>query len=214
MADQINTAAYETPLPPREIHDAGSFVAQCVDVIDLGKRPETFQGEDKGAVPKCAIVWRTGELNSEGKPLDVSREYTISTGRKASLRKDCEAWRGAAYADDYPDIPLHLLAGKWCTLTIVHQKSGAGKEYAKVTGVSGVPKGMALPADQLGGYERAEWWEKRKSEYAKEWAEYERKKGGAKPSRPAPPPPPQAEDFAPYEDEVEFEGEDESSLTF
>jgi hypothetical protein len=207
MADAINTSDYRGEGTTRTLHEAGSFLAQCVDVIDLGRKPEVYDGEDKGAMPKCAIVWATGEVGDDGTPLTVSKEYTISGGRKASLRRDVEAWRGQPYADDWADIPLHLLEGKWATITVVHQQSAKGSTYSKVTGVSGVPKGMTPKVDRLATYTRAEFWDKRKAEYAKAWEEYEAKKGGAKPKPKA-----SAPDFdAPL---PEYEGDDLDSLPF
>ena len=57
MPDPISTGAYnDTSHGPSEMHPAESVPMLCVDVIDLGKRPTSYQGEDKGLTPKCALV--------------------------------------------------------------------------------------------------------------------------------------------------------------
>src|SRR5438045_7350404 len=67
-------------------HPEGQFVAQCVDVIDLGDKVEQYQDAPKKLVPKCALVFRTGEKNAEtGEYIDIAREFTISMGDTANL---------------------------------------------------------------------------------------------------------------------------------
>lgn len=172
MADVLNTADHETPPPPRPLHEDGTFVAQCVDVINLGKRPETYQGEDKGLVSKMALVFRTGELDAEGKFIDLDVELNVATGEKAKLRQWAEAWRGKKYDEEYPNIPVHLFEGQWATITVAHQTSGSGKVYAKITAVTKLAKGQKGGDSYLPSYERPDWWQKRKDAYAKECAEY------------------------------------------
>lgn len=172
--DSLASGDVAPPPPPRELHEAGTFYAQCVDVINLGTEPQVFQGEDKGLVPKGAFVFRTGELDSEGRPLDISYEFSVMTGTKANLRKMCESWRGAPYDVDYPNIELHKMFGVSAMLTIVHQTSGKGNTYAKIVGIAKVPKGTQVP-DYTGAYERADFWEKRKAAYAAASAEWMKK---------------------------------------
>jgi hypothetical protein len=200
MADIIETKDHETPPPPRPLHEAGSFVAQCVDVINLGKRPETYQGEDKGLVSKLALVFRTGEMDDEGKPIDLDSELNVSTGEKATLRKWAEAWRGEPYPEEYPNIPVHLFEGCWAIITVAHKTSGSGKTYAKITGVTKLAKGQKGGESFLPSYERAEWWQKRKDAYAKECQEYTAKHQPSKPTGKAKPAP-DFEDFPAAMDE-------------
>jgi hypothetical protein len=209
VADAIETKDFETPRASTQAHDAGTFIGQCVDVINLGTRPEVYQGEDKGLTPKLALVFVTGERAQDGSLIQVSVELTISTGPKAKLRQYAEAWRGKAYPEDYPNIPVHKFVGLWASLTIVQQQSKKGNTYAKVTGISGVPRGMPTPADLLAEYEtagRGDWWEKRKTEYATETAAYKERTAKRTPA-----PPPTFDDEPPL---PEYEGEDDESLPF
>jgi hypothetical protein len=209
MPDPINTKDHETPLPPRECHEAGVFIAQCVDVIDLGKKPDVYQGDDKGLVPKMALVFVTGERSADGALLQVSAELTISSGPKATLRKWAEAWRGQPYPKDqpYPNIPVDKFCGLWASITVINQESAKGNTYAKITQVTGLPKGYKPPASLIEEYEtagRGDWWAKRKEEYAKEAAAYLAKHQTAPSKKAAPPPPPSADDFAPSDDDSEL----------
>jgi hypothetical protein len=151
-------------------HDTGQFVGQCVDTIDLGEKVESFPGTPDKLAHKCAIVFRTGERNEDtGEYIDISREFTVSMGDLANLRKFLEQWRGKPYTPDEIEqgVPLHKLAGNHGLLTIAHRTSGKGKVYANVTACVGVPKQMRSSlVDYMSGYERAEYWETRKKEYA------------------------------------------------
>jgi hypothetical protein len=212
MADKINTADHKGDFTPRPLHPAGSFIAQCVDVIDLGKRPETYEGADKGAKPKFALVFRTGELDGDGKPMDVSKEYTISVGPKATLRKDLEAWRGKPYEDEYPDIPLDKFEGVWATLSVGHVTSKTGREYAKIIGIGGIPKGVPKPESYLPGYQRPDFWTTRKAEYQKEYEAYLAAKQPSKPTGGKGAPAANWDDFPPPQEPDEFD--EDSSLPF
>jgi len=197
MADSFNTADVAPPPPPREIHPAKTHLAQCVDVINLGTEPQTYQGQDKGLVPKGAFVFRTGKLDSQGRPLDISIEFSVMTGAKANLRKICESWTGTVYTEAYPDIALGDFAGMPAMLTIVHQKSeNTGNTYAKIAAVAAPPEGTVIP-DYRSGYERAPYWEARKKDYAEKSAAYLAKKQPSKPTGGNDAPPMSWDDFPP-----------------
>lgn len=142
-----------------------------MDAIDLGDRVEEFTGKPKKLVHKCALVFRTGEKNEDtGDYIDISREFTVSMGDLANLRKFLEQWRGRPYTPEQigAGVPLHKMAGNYGLLTIAHKTSGNGRTYANITACVGVPKQMAtgLP-DYAKGYQRADFWQERKEEYAK-----------------------------------------------
>ena len=167
MADKITAKNVDTP---RAVHEAGQFVAKCVDVIDLGEKVQDYDPKKpKYLAPKCALVFRTGEKNPEtSEYLDVSVEYTVSMGEKSNMRPFLEGWRGKAYTPAEADegVPLDKLEGRWALIQIGHKTSKAGKSYAIIMTAMGVPKGMALPT--FGAYERAKFWSDRKAEYLKD----------------------------------------------
>lgn len=150
-------------------HPEGQFVGQCVDVIDLGDKVEEFPGTPKKLVPKCALVYRTGEKNGEtGEYIDIAREFTISMGDKSNLRKYLEQWRGKPYSADVvaQGVPLHKLTGQHGLLTIAHKTSGQGRTYANIVSCVGIPKQMAGAVTIYGDYKRADYWAQRKADYA------------------------------------------------
>ncbi len=155
-------------------HEAGSFIAICHDVVDMGERLKSYAGKNPYLAPTVTLAFRT---NSDGPtydpplPNDVFAEYAISTGSKANLRKIVEQWRGKPYTDEELEasggIPLHKLHGKPCVINVGHKTSGGGNTYTVVLSISPLTKGMptpTLPDD----YVRPEFLVKRKAEYAVE----------------------------------------------
>lgn len=166
-------------------HPEGQFVGQCVDVIDLGERVEDFAGKPKKLTPKCALVFRTGEVNEHtGEPIDISREFTVSMGELANLRKFLESWRGKGYDADQLDdgVPLDKLCGNHGLLTVEQRAASSGRKYGNIQAIVPVPKQMrgTLP-DYTAAYTRAEYWAERKKEYADAARKY-RAEIGAPPS--------------------------------
>ena len=157
-----DTSTSFTPAPE------GQHLAVAVDVIDLGERVEQFQGQPAKVVHKVAIVYQIDEVNPDtGKPFEVAVEKTVSFNAKAGLRKWVEAWRGKAYTDEEArksGAPLHKMVGVNALITVEHKTSKTNRVYALATNISPKPKQIdAIPAT---GYERAEYWQKRKEEYA------------------------------------------------
>lgn len=166
MSDAITAKAAESTFKP---HPEGQYVGQCVDTIDLGEKVQDFPGTIPYLAPTCALVFRTGERNEEtGECIDVFKEYTVSMGDKANLRKDLTQWRGKPYTDEQIEagVPLDKLTGNHALLTISHRKSGKGKTYANITAIVGVPKQMKDGLEKYTDYQRDEWWTTKKKEYA------------------------------------------------
>ena len=202
MADEINTGAFAGESSgPRELHPADTVLMRCVDVVSLGHRPETYQGQDKGLKPKCALVFRSTENRTDGTPFDLSREFTVSTGPKAGLRAFLEAWRGAPYDTDWPDVPLHKMEGVWAMVSVVHKKSLDGtKTYANIGALTPVPKALRGALPDLAAYTRPDYWAERIAKYAEEAKVYKAQHASAAPKSAPPAPPDNADDFAPLDD--------------
>jgi hypothetical protein len=210
-------------------HPAGTFTAVCVDVVDLGTNVETFQGADPKLKQKVLLVFATGEIGDETQePVYANAEYTLSGHPKAGLRKMLEAWRGRPYTDTElrGGFQLEKLVGMACTVSVAHNTSTNGRVYAKVTGVAPVMKG-ATPPDHA-SYVRDDYWEVRKTNYARAVEEYYRTLHGgaplptvpknlqpkappvAKAAAPAGPP----KDLATLRDELEAASEQDDDLPF
>lgn len=167
MADRISAKGSDSKFRP---HPEGMFLAQCVDVIDLGEKVEDYAGQPKKLSHKCALVFRTGEQNPETNDLiDIAGEYTVSMSEKANLRKMLETWRGKAYGEDeLDDVPLDKLEGNWAQITVDQKVSSNQRRYARIIGVMGVPKQLRKDLPAFATYERAEYWMDKKAAYKKE----------------------------------------------
>jgi hypothetical protein len=160
---------------------------------------EQFKDNPPRIVSKCAILFQTGEKNADTGELHlVSAEFTVSMNEKAGLRLLLEAWRGKSYTAEQAEagVPVHKLEGVPALISVEHKKSGAGRVYAKIKTIFPLPKGTLLP--ELNGYTRAEYWGKRKEEYANEVAKF----------RALHAPPRDAEDFSDFPAALEADSDD------
>jgi hypothetical protein len=142
----------------------GSHIAVLVDVIDLGMRSETFPGQAPRMVHKCALVWQIDEVNPDtGKRFEMSKEFTVSMGEKANLRKFLSTWRGRSYTDAEAaeGAPLHKLYAVNGLMQIEHKqsKSNPDRTYANIVSVVALPKNVQKIAPD--GYERSEHWKEK-----------------------------------------------------
>lgn len=135
---------------------AGTHLAICYRVIDLGTQRVEYQGDVK-LQRKVNISWELPEEAMEdGRLFTVHKRYTLSSHEKATLRIDLEAWRGKAFteAELDPENPegfdIRNVLGKGCILTVVHKETN-GKVYANVSGVSKMMKGHTVgqPANPM-----------------------------------------------------------------
>ena len=132
-----------------ELTPAGMYASRCVSFFDLGHQETEWDGVKSlkrlvrigWEIPELPYTWEdkdTGETK-EGVKI-VSREYTNSFGEKANLTKDLNSWLGKIPEDFDPE--KHLL-GKECMINIQHATSKKnGKDYAKITAITPLPKGM------------------------------------------------------------------------
>ena len=130
--------------PPVE---PGVYMAVCVGVVDLG---EQYSEKFKSYSNKVKFVWALpGEtIEIDGKPEErqLSKEFTISTSKKGSLRGFLESWNGKSYSDDeFGDVDLFDQIGKACQLQVVLNDTG---EYSNVANLMPLPKGMPAPTSK------------------------------------------------------------------
>ena len=138
----------------RELIPAGNYVARCYKMIEIGTIPTEYLGETK-MLHKVRIGW---ELPTELKvfnpekgeqPCVIDKEYTLSLGEKANLRKDLQSWRGKAFTEAEAEaFDITKLLGVPCMLNIIHVqgKKDANKTYQSIGSVSPMPKGLECPA--------------------------------------------------------------------
>lgn len=132
----------EFELPP-----AGTHLAVCYRVIDLGTQSGTYMGKPKIS-HKILVSWELpDELMKDGRPFTISQRYTWSMSEKATLRKHLESWRGASFteADFGPQgFNIKNIIGKGCVLTITHETKGE-KTFANISAIGKMMKGMQSP---------------------------------------------------------------------
>ena len=131
----------------RIVIPAGTHVARCYGIIDLGTQySEKFGNKSR----KVQIQWELpNEPMDDGRPLAISKKYTLSLNEKSNLRKDLESWLGRSITakEEREGFALGSMLGAPCLLSVIHAESN-GKTYANIAGVMSVPKGTAVP-DQV-----------------------------------------------------------------
>jgi len=130
-----------------KIAPAGLHMARLYSIIDLGHQSVEWAGESK-IMNKVVLTWELhGDDDAglplktdDGKPLIVSKRYTVSLGDQARLRQDLEAWSNKKMiAEDRKNFDLKNLLGKFCMVNITHSEDG---KYANISGISPVPSAL------------------------------------------------------------------------
>lgn len=128
---------------------AGMYMARCFRVIDLGTQRGEWKGKEKWS-RKVLIQWELyGEADDgtpltldDGRPMSVSKRYTLSLGDNAQLRADLKSWRGRDFTpDELAGFDISALLGVGCMLNIAHDTKD-GKTYTNVASVTPIPKVM------------------------------------------------------------------------
>jgi hypothetical protein len=137
------------PLP-----EAGTTLAVCCAVWDLGLQLSNFKNEDgtDKVQHKIIIAWEISEKINQpdseynGKPYMMNKTYTLSLGEKANLRKDLESWRGKSFTEEEikNGFDVEKLYGVNCLIGIKHEpdRRDPSKLYANVTSILPPAKGM------------------------------------------------------------------------
>lgn len=132
----------------REVMPAGNYVATLYSIVQIGTVKDSYMGEEK-MMPKVRFTWEIPKLmrefDGEQKPMVIGREYTISWGEKANLRKVVTGMLGESPDDEGFD--LKSLLGRSCMLQVIN---GVGKEsgrkYAAIGAVAQLPEEVTKPS--------------------------------------------------------------------
>lgn len=131
--------------------EAGAWRAICVGYADLGTQTSTYQGETKEG-RKVMLFWdipdQRVEIEGESLPRRISARYGLSLHEKANFRKVMDGWFGSLSREQLTGFDLDQLIGKACLLNVIHEKKDDGRVFAKVAGVSPLPKGMQTPVQE------------------------------------------------------------------
>lgn len=139
---------------PRELLQAGTYIARCYQMIHIGTVTENILGKEK-TLSKIRIGW---ELPTELKvfdetkgeqPLVISKEFTLSLNKKSTLRQYLKNWRGKDFTEDEArNFDVTVLIGVPCVLNIIHKTAKNGNIYAEIGNISPMIKGSVCPPQQ------------------------------------------------------------------
>ena len=137
-----NSSGGFEPLP------AGTYVARCVSVVDLGIQQTPFGGKEKVylgfEVPSERVEWEKDDKKHEGPALIGSR-YTASNHEKSILGQHLTSWRGKPFTEEErAGFDLFTVLGAPCMINVVHAENG-GKTYANIQAIMRLPKGQECP---------------------------------------------------------------------
>lgn len=131
----------------RIIVPAGTYMARCYSIVDLGTQ---YSAKFGTWAHKVLLQFELPtEVMDDGRPMAISSRYTISLNEKASLRHVLESWLGRSITpkEEKEGFALGNMLGAPCLLSVIHADSN-GKTYANIAGVMSVPKGTTVP-DQV-----------------------------------------------------------------
>lgn len=127
---------------------AGSHIARCYAVIDLGTQPHTFQ--DKASVSRdVRLSFELPEERMEGlynadvkgKPFSVHVTKKQSLHPKAGLRALLEGWRGRKFSkEELQGFDSKKMVGAPCRITLVENG-----DYINVSAISPLGKKEKCP---------------------------------------------------------------------
>jgi len=134
MAPKSSNQDFEKPQP-------GSYLARCVELVDLGTQHSESplygsQVAHKVMIGFELIADEVGALvrDSKNETFVVRNEFTFSMNSKATLRKTIEAWTGTALTPEQADnFDFETLLGKLVVLQLSEQTSAKGTVFVKTT---------------------------------------------------------------------------------
>jgi len=119
-------------------HLFGLFTISFISVLREGVETVKHQVLISWELPLEPLI-DVGEGNM--KPQSISKFYTLSLHEKSTLGIDLTSWRGKPFTDEEKQgFDISKLLGVPCMLSVVDKNN-----KSKVSGVMGLPKGMACP---------------------------------------------------------------------
>lgn len=140
VSENTGGAAF-TPCP------AGSYLARCVRLIDMGTQQTEFQGETKSArkVLLAFEVLDDEARRDDGEPHVLNKRYTLSLHEKSALRKDLASWRGRDFTpEELKGFDLRNILGKDAFVSVIETTKGE-RTYSNIASIMKPPKGMKAP---------------------------------------------------------------------
>lgn len=86
-------------------------------------------------------------VTDDGRPMSISKRYTLSLGENAQLRADLKSWRGKDFTpEELAGFDISKVLSAPCMLNVSHAEKD-GRTYTNVASITPVPKAMraAIP---------------------------------------------------------------------
>lgn len=133
----------------RELPDSGMQRSRCVAVLDLGTHVNTkFPTKDDGSPNRQHMIQIQFELDQlmdyegEKKPMMATMRVSLSMGKKATLRKHLETWRGKPFDDAQlkkdGGFDIKTILGQPALLNLQHTSDG---QYCNIVSINPPIKG-------------------------------------------------------------------------
>lgn len=130
---------------------AGTMLGICYGVVDIGTPPQhgNFPSRRK-VLLMFELPTVRGDFIIDGQTKNLARcisvDFTLSTDKKANLRKQLAAWRGRDFTEEEAKaFEVGNVVGANALLSVVHKKSADGtRTYANIAAImkpiAGTPK--------------------------------------------------------------------------
>ncbi len=121
---------------------AGTYLAVCYSIIDLGTQPDSGYGEKQKLIVIFELPTERATFDGVEKPLSISRFYGKSLSKNANLRKDLVAWRGREFTkEELEGFELKNILGKACQVSVIITENGK----SKIDSIVALMKGTQVP---------------------------------------------------------------------
>lgn len=128
---------------------AGTYVARCVSVVDLGVQDTPWGGKEKVyigfEVPEVRVEWTDKDGKQHEGPALIGNRFTLSIHPDSNLGQTLTNWRGKPFTEDErKGFDLFTVLGAPCMISVIHNEK-SGKVYANISGVMRLPSGSTCP---------------------------------------------------------------------
>jgi hypothetical protein len=122
------------PCPP------GNWPGAVAALIDLGWQSHNFAGDVRESHDVYVVFEVEVETDGAVERFHVARSYRWSMHAKSALRGLVTRLLGSISDDD--EVNVDDVLGKGCLVEVVNEESRNGRPYAKIAGVTALPRGM------------------------------------------------------------------------
>ena len=130
-----------------ELMEAGNYVARCVQVIDHGTQyNERYDNHNHKVLLGFEFPTEMKKVGDEERPWLQWKQYTLSLGDRANLRKDLASWRGRDFTpEELQGFDLCTILGAPAMVTVQQYTGNDNIVRNGLGAIAPVPKGMEVP---------------------------------------------------------------------